>query len=128
MAQSRRRQSPMDQIERLYANGCCPVHGLFMPQVATWYQYPGGAWFTVVECPRQDCAQRAKAYRLPRSNREIFGAKKLHLTIQGVVSSLIKRPFFATPPVSPNTTQTDYMEEIGPLTVRCGRVIRSPLS
>ena len=36
----RRRQSPLDQIERL-ANGRCPVHGLFMPQVAGWYQLPG---------------------------------------------------------------------------------------
>jgi hypothetical protein len=29
---------------------------------------------------------------LPGSNREIFGAKELRLTIQGVVSSLTKRP------------------------------------
>ena len=63
MARSRRRQSPVDQIERLLANGCCPVHGLFMPQVAGWYQLLGeDQWFTIVECPRRDCEQRAKAY------------------------------------------------------------------
>jgi hypothetical protein len=61
LARSRRRQSLVDQIERL-ANGCCPVHGLFMPQVASWYLIPGKPWFTVVECPRRDCLQRAKAY------------------------------------------------------------------
>jgi hypothetical protein len=59
----RRRQTPVDQIERL-ANGCCPVHGLFMPQVAAWYHLPGGDWFTIVECPRRDCQQRAKAYHV----------------------------------------------------------------
>jgi hypothetical protein len=58
---SRRRQTPVDQIERL-ANGCCPVHGIFMPQVGYWYQLPGAPWFTIVECPRRDCEQRAKAY------------------------------------------------------------------
>jgi hypothetical protein len=59
----RRRQSPVDQIERL-ANGCCPVHGMFMPQVAAWYHLPGQPWFTVVECPCRDCEQRAKAYHV----------------------------------------------------------------
>src|SRR5918992_1160372 len=57
----KRRQSALDQTERL-ANGCCPVHGLFMPQVAGWDQLPGQPWFTVGECPRRDCAKRAKAY------------------------------------------------------------------
>jgi hypothetical protein len=61
MPTPRRRQTPVDQIERL-ANGCCPVHGLFMPQVGSWYQRPGTAWFTIVECPRRDCQQRATAY------------------------------------------------------------------
>jgi hypothetical protein len=35
-----------------------------MPQVAAWYQLSGQPWFTVVECPRRDCEQRAKAYNI----------------------------------------------------------------
>jgi hypothetical protein len=61
MARSRRRQTPIDRIERL-AHGHCPVHGIPMPSVGSWYEEPGHYWFTIVECPRHDCAQRAKAY------------------------------------------------------------------
>jgi hypothetical protein len=33
-----------------------------MPQAAPWCELPGQPLFTIVECPRRDCAQRAKAY------------------------------------------------------------------
>jgi hypothetical protein len=38
------------------------ARGLFMPQAAPWCELPGQPLFTIVECPRRDCAQRAKAY------------------------------------------------------------------
>src|SRR5262245_32585427 len=41
-------------------------------------------------------AMRSPWGRLPGSNREIFGAKELHLMIQAVISSLEKRPLNET--------------------------------
>lgn len=67
--------------ERRLDQGCCPVHGVGMPQVGQWYYVvesgpPLGvvmsmdeildamklrSAYTIVECPRQDCDIQAKA-------------------------------------------------------------------
>jgi hypothetical protein len=59
-----RKQSASDRFTRL-SRGCCPIHGIFMPQVSNWNERVGGALdgaeVTVVECPRRDCDVRAFA-------------------------------------------------------------------
>src|SRR4051794_26306544 len=48
-------QSWEAQEERL-RNGCCPIHGLVLTQVGTWYKRPAAdREFTIVACPRKDC-------------------------------------------------------------------------
>ena len=56
-----KRQSVRDRKERL-SRGCCPTHGLFMPQIDGWYRPRLGRQYTVVGCPRKDCHIRAKAF------------------------------------------------------------------
>jgi hypothetical protein len=67
-------QSAEARAERL-AKGCCPTHGIGMPQVDIWYYPPGQTrWqggelaegdetfpYTIVGCPRRDCDEYAKA-------------------------------------------------------------------
>jgi hypothetical protein len=57
-----RGQSQEAQAARL-RNGCCPVHGLGMPQIGRWF-YPEEdgtiSAFTYVGCPRKDCDIAAK--------------------------------------------------------------------
>jgi hypothetical protein len=60
---SRRKQSPTDRLHRLH-QGRCPVHGISMPQVDSWYYPEAGRAYTVVGCPREDCSIRAKAYSI----------------------------------------------------------------
>jgi hypothetical protein len=43
-------------------NGRCPVHGLWMSQIDSWYYPEDGVPFTLVGCPRGDCAIYARAY------------------------------------------------------------------
>ncbi len=57
-------QSPDDRLRRLN-QGCCPIHGIWMPQVDRWQERIGGALdgaqVTIVECPRKDCSVQAFA-------------------------------------------------------------------
>lgn len=46
------RQSIDDRVERLN-KGCCPIHGIDMPQVDQVGE--GGVRRWLVECPRLDC-------------------------------------------------------------------------
>ena len=59
-----RRQTPADRRAR-FKNGCCPIHGLGMSQVAGWEERIGGRFdgdnVTIVGCARRDCAVRAYA-------------------------------------------------------------------
>lgn len=48
-----RKQSPEDRELRL-SKGCCPVHGLPMPQVGNCEV--DGEHFYLVECPRLSCS------------------------------------------------------------------------
>jgi hypothetical protein len=53
-------QSPETQAERL-GDGCCPIHGIPMSQVGTWYEpVDGRPSYTIVGCPRRDCNVLAK--------------------------------------------------------------------
>lgn len=60
-----RKQSAKDRENRL-SQGCCPIHGIPMPQADSWYTQEGGTMngkqYTIVECPRADCEIRAKAF------------------------------------------------------------------
>jgi hypothetical protein len=57
-----KKQSVKDRRERL-SKGCCPTHGLFMPQIEGWYRF-NGKDYTIVGCPRKGCGIRARAYSL----------------------------------------------------------------
>lgn len=64
------------RAERLIklAAGRCPVHGIWMPQVDTWYYADTGEpyifpeetttrpVYTIVECPWNNCGIQAKAF------------------------------------------------------------------
>jgi len=52
-------QRQADRLKRLN-DGRCPVHGLWMSQVDSWYEDELGG-FTLVGCPRKDCDVIAKA-------------------------------------------------------------------
>ncbi len=47
--------------ERL-SQGCCPLHGLWMPQVDGWYAPLHGKPYTIVGCPHPQCEVQAKAF------------------------------------------------------------------
>ena len=53
------KQSKQDRELRLSIGGC-PVHGIDMSQ-KSWDQNNGNP-YSIVECPRNDCDIRAKAY------------------------------------------------------------------
>jgi hypothetical protein len=59
-----RKQSAFDRSQRI-ERGCCPIHGIWMPQAANWADRIGGALdgahVTIVKCPRRDCGIRAYA-------------------------------------------------------------------
>jgi len=59
-----RKQSAADRRRRL-GQGCCPIHGIWMPQVGVWEERTGGALdgaqVTTVKCPRKDCHIKAYA-------------------------------------------------------------------
>ncbi|MDM8537811.1 hypothetical protein QUF70_13725 [Desulfobacterales bacterium HSG17] len=67
------KQTPADRLLKLSA-GKCPVHGIWMPQIDTWYYADTGeryfwpeenadrAIFTIVECPWNNCGIQAKAF------------------------------------------------------------------
>ncbi len=46
-----------DRIDR----GCCPIHGIPMGQIDTWYYPDDAPPYTIVGCPRRDCRVRAAA-------------------------------------------------------------------
>lgn len=46
------RQSVNDRLERLN-KGCCPIHGIDMPQVGQLGEGSAKRW--LVACPRRDC-------------------------------------------------------------------------
>lgn len=56
-----RKQSLSDRLKRLN-QGCCPIHGLFMSQVDSWYYPKTGKPYTIVGCPRKNCNANARAY------------------------------------------------------------------
>jgi hypothetical protein len=71
----RRKQSPIDRARRL-EQGQCPIHGLRLRQVGDWHREEGGMFAgmecVLVECPRQDCRVRAKAYSLQNGPWELL--------------------------------------------------------
>lgn len=50
------KQSAKDRARRAH-EGCCPIHGLPMPQVGN--DLVDGQHVYIVECPRKDCQVRA---------------------------------------------------------------------
>lgn len=56
-----RKLSLEERLER-FNKGCCPIHGIFMSQIDSWYYDGDGKEFTIVECPRKNCAAQAMAY------------------------------------------------------------------
>lgn len=46
-----------DRIDR----GCCPIHGIPMGQIDSWYYPDDAPPYTIVGCPRRDCRVRASA-------------------------------------------------------------------
>lgn len=59
------KQSKRHRLFRLN-KGCCPIHGTGMPHVGDSEIYHGELW-TLVGCPRRDCAilAYAKSYNGP---------------------------------------------------------------
>jgi hypothetical protein len=57
----RRKQSITDRLER-FSQGLCPIHGLSMSQIDSWYYPKGKKAYTIVGCPRKDCDAKAKAF------------------------------------------------------------------
>jgi hypothetical protein len=55
------KQKAQNRIERLKL-GCCPVHGIYMSQIDSWYTDEKGKDYTIVGCPRRNCKIIAKAY------------------------------------------------------------------
>ncbi|MNJ14742.1 hypothetical protein D3C77_89760 [compost metagenome] len=49
------RQSIQDRTERV-SRGCCPIHGIDMPQVGQHGEGDARRW--IVACPRRDCEIR----------------------------------------------------------------------
>jgi len=56
-----KQQSVKVRRKRL-AEGCCPTHGLLMPQIGVWYKLESGRHYTIVGCPRNGCRIRARDY------------------------------------------------------------------
>jgi hypothetical protein len=56
-----RKLSLNDRLRR-FDKGLCPIHGIFMSQVDSWYKDKQGKEFTIVGCPRRNCTAQAKAY------------------------------------------------------------------
>ena len=55
------KQSKKDREFRL-SEGRCPIHGGWMGQIDGWYYPRNSAAYTIVECGRNDCNVRAKAF------------------------------------------------------------------
>jgi hypothetical protein len=66
------KQSVDDRLKRL-REGKCPVHGIGMGQVDSWYYPPNARPYTIAECPRKDCGIRVKAYEAHK-NYELLPA------------------------------------------------------
>lgn len=56
-----KKQSSSERAKRLQ-EGRCPVHGLWMPQIDGWHYPEDGKRYTLVGCPRSDCAIVARAF------------------------------------------------------------------
>lgn len=56
-----RKQSQIERANWL-KQGCCPIHGLFMNQIDSWYYPENSEPYTIVGCSRRDCDAKAIAY------------------------------------------------------------------
>lgn len=56
-----KKQSVKDRKIRMN-EGRCPVHGIFMSQIDSWYYPKGETPYTIVGCDRRNCLITAKAY------------------------------------------------------------------
>lgn len=58
---SMKKQTAIDRFKRL-SRGCCPVHGIFMPQVGLGCTEKDSGSYTIVGCPRKSCMIIARTY------------------------------------------------------------------